>query len=358
LPVLQKTIFIRTLTEYDASRDSALAHVKGLSFQFGDVLQANVPLGVDTTMQWWQARRVLPWSDTQLQTGFIPSLHKLTAARENECRYQQRTESVGEDVREFEPKDKKRRSLILSKKNPVNKLTTKLRKTSTSGSTNKPMNGDHSPAVVQFYQPVSQTSCKYTRPVILFGMFKDRIDNDLVTEQPTRFASCVPHTTRPIRRGEVDGLDYYFVNSREQMEREVAQNRFVEAGVFSGQLYGTSVDSIKSVAQQNKHCILDVSVSAIPRLVDHALHPISILVRPVSANIVSLLNKPISEDAARTIYAGATKLYNDSKHLFTAVVSGDSYQEIYRKSKQVITDHSQSMIWISTDETFEEHLNR
>ena len=51
----------------------------------------------------------------------------------------------------------------------------------------------------------------------------------LLTEFPERFGSCVPHTTRPKRQFEVDGRDYHFVLSREQMEADI-QARYFGAG--------------------------------------------------------------------------------------------------------------------------------
>ena len=59
----------------------------------------------------------------------------------------------------------------------------------------------------------------------------------------------MPHTTRPKRDYEIDGRDYHFVLSRDQMEREIQARLFVEAGQYNGNLYGTSVASIRSV-----HC--------------------------------------------------------------------------------------------------------
>ena len=50
---------------------------------------------------------------------------------------------------------------------------------------------------------------------------KDRINDDLISEYPDQFGSCVPHTTRLKRDYEVDGRDYHFVASREQMERDI-----------------------------------------------------------------------------------------------------------------------------------------
>lgn len=89
-------------------------------------------------------------------------------------------------------------------------------------------------------------------------------------------------TTRPPKEHEVNGRDYYFYETREQMERDIAGHLFIEAGQFKGHLYGTSVQSVRAVAEQGKHCILDVSPRAIKRLKMAYLYPIALLIKPLS----------------------------------------------------------------------------
>ena len=61
-------------------------------------------------------------------------------------------------------------------------------------------------------------------------------------------------TSRPKRDKEVDGREYYFVPSREQMERDIQNYLFIEAGEYGGNLYGTSVSAVREVA--NSVCLL------------------------------------------------------------------------------------------------------
>ena len=109
------------------------------------------------------------------------------------------------------------------------------------------------------YELVQEIEIDYTRPVVILGPLKDRVNDELISEYPERFGSCVPHTTRPRRQFEVNGRDYHFVESREQMETDIQSHKFIEAGQYNGNLYGTSVASVKEVAERGKHCILDVS---------------------------------------------------------------------------------------------------
>ena len=100
------------------------------------------------------------------------------------------------------------------------------------------------------YEPVSEIDLEFTRPVILLGPLKDRLNDDLMREFPARFGSCVPHTTREQREHEVDGRDYHFVRSTEQMEKDIETHLFIEAGQYNENLYGTAVQSVIDVASQ------------------------------------------------------------------------------------------------------------
>lgn len=61
-------------------------------------------------------------------------------------------------------------------------------------------------------------------------------------------------TTRPKREYEMDGKDYHFVDSREKMERDIQNHLFIEAGQYNDNLYGTSVASVKEVAEKVGIC--------------------------------------------------------------------------------------------------------
>lgn len=48
----------------------------------------------------------------------------------------------------------------------------------------------------------------------------------------------------------MDGRDYHFVASREQMEKDIQNHLFIEAGQYNDNLYGTSVASVREVAEK------------------------------------------------------------------------------------------------------------
>uniref|UniRef100_A0A3Q2Q5U4 Disks large homolog 1 n=1 Tax=Fundulus heteroclitus TaxID=8078 RepID=A0A3Q2Q5U4_FUNHE len=200
------------------------------------------------------------------------------------------------------------------------------------------------------YQPVVQQEVNYTRPVIILGPMKDRVNDDLISEFPEKFGSCVPHTTRPRRDYEVDGRDYHFMSSRELMEREIQEHKFIEAGQYNNHLYGTSIQSVKEVADKGKHCILDVSANAIKRLQMAGLYPIAILIRPRNVDNILEMNKRLTEEQARKAFDRGLKLEQEFAEYFTAIVHGSSLEEIYSQVKQIIEEQSGPYIWVTTKE--------
>merc|ERR550532_1129438 len=200
------------------------------------------------------------------------------------------------------------------------------------------------------YEPVQEIDLEFTRPVIILGPLKDRLNDDLMREFPDRFGSCVPHTTRPRRDHEVDCRDYHFVESTDQMERDIQNHLFIEAGQYNDNLYGTSVQSVRDVASQGKHCILDVSANAIKRLHVAQLYPIAIFLKPKCTDSLLEMNKRMTEEQARKLYERANKLEHEFGEYFTAVVQGDTPEELHEKVKDIIQEQSGDTIWIPSKE--------
>lgn len=52
--------------------------------------------------------------------------------------------------------------------------------------------GGRSEDTILTYEAVAQQELQYTRPVIILGPLKDRLNDDLIQEFPEKFGSCVP----------------------------------------------------------------------------------------------------------------------------------------------------------------------
>ncbi|KAM6158010.1 disks large homolog 2 isoform 9-T9 [Rhynchocyon petersi] len=315
----KRSLYVRAMFDYDKSKDSGLPS-QGLSFKYGDILHV-INASDD---EWWQARRVTLEGDSE-EMGVIPSKRRV-----------ERKERARLKTVKFNAKPG-----VIDSKGDIPGL-------GDDGYGTKTLRGQED--LILSYEPVTRQEINYTRPVIILGPMKDRINDDLISEFPDKFGSCVPHTTRPKRDYEVDGRDYHFVISREQMEKDIQEHKFIEAGQYNDNLYGTSVQSVRFVAERGKHCILDVSGNAIKRLQVAQLYPIAIFIKPKSLEPLMEMNKRLTEEQAKKTYDRAIKLEQEFGEYFTAIVQGDTLEDIYNQCKLVIEEQSGPFIWIPSKE--------
>lgn len=66
-------------------------------------------------------------------------------------------------------------------------------------------------------------------------------------------------TTRPIRKGEKDGVEYHFV-SEEQFKEDIRKEHFLEYANVHGNFYGTSILPVKQALEERKLVIFDIDV--------------------------------------------------------------------------------------------------
>ncbi|XP_063344462.1 disks large homolog 2 isoform X2 [Pelmatolapia mariae] len=340
----KRSLYVRALFDYEKSKDSGLPS-QGLGFRFGNILHV-INASDD---EWWQARRVTPHGDSE-EMGVIPSKRRV----ERKERARLKTVKFNAKPGSFESKrsftDKRKKNFIFTRKFPFYKNKDGEQDGSDSDRSQE--------EVILSYEPVMRHEINYARPVIILGPMKERINDDLISEFPDKFGSCVPpanhsgyqDTTRPKRDYEVDGRDYHFVMSREQMEKDIQEHKFIEAGQYNDNLYGTSVHSVKYVAERGKHCILDVSGNAIKRLQVAQLYPIAIFIKPKSIDSLMAMNKRLTEEQAQKIFDRAMKLEQEFGEFFTALVQGETLEDIYNHCKQVIEEHSGPYIWIPSKE--------
>ncbi|XP_040205412.1 disks large homolog 1 isoform X5 [Rana temporaria] len=335
----KRSLYVRALFDYDKTKDSGLPS-QGLNFKFGDILHV-VNASDD---EWWQARQVTADGESE-EIGVIPSkrrVEKKERARLKTVKFNSKARGDKGEI----PDDMGSKGLKHVTSNASDSESSYLILITDEYGCSQGGQEEY----VLSYEPVSQQEVNYSRPVIILGPMKDRINDDLISEFPEKFGSCVPHTTRPKRDYEVDRRDYHFVTSREQMEKDIQDHKFIEAGQYNNHLYGTSVQSVREVAERGKHCILDVSGNAIKRLQLAQLYPVAIFIKPKSVENIMEMNKRLTEDQARKTFERAMKLEQEFTEHFTAIVQGDTLEEIYNHVKQIIEEQSGSYIWIPAKE--------
>uniref|UniRef100_A0A1I8GDG3 Calcium/calmodulin-dependent serine protein kinase/membrane-associated guanylate kinase n=1 Tax=Macrostomum lignano TaxID=282301 RepID=A0A1I8GDG3_9PLAT len=328
----KRSLYVRALFDYDPLKDTGLPN-RGVAFQQGDIL--HVTNASDD--EWWQARLVAcaasggdpPTAAEQAAAfGIIPSKRRV----ERRERAKLRKDGTAGSLDSCES---------------VHTQQSQQQPAAPSEDTASAGNLSDSHVAIPTYEAVQQLDIRLARPVIILGPLKDQLNDALIGQFPDRFGSCVPHTTRPQREGEQDGRDYHFVDSREQMERDIAEHLFIEAGQYNGNLYGTSVSSVRRVAQSGRHCILDVSGNAIRRLEAAGLPPIAIFVRAASMENLCQLRRGLTEEQARKLLDRSARMEAEFSAYFTATVSGQSFDEIFSQVKRVISAQSDRPVWVT-----------
>ncbi|GFY17002.1 disks large homolog 1 [Trichonephila clavipes] len=189
----KRSLYVRALFDYDPSKDSGLPS-RGLAFQLGDVLHV-INASDD---EWWQATKILPGGQEE-GIGIVPSKRRVERkekARLKSVKFQGKS-SVNDGKSTL---DRKKKNFSFSRKFPFMKSkenagedgsdVEKMNVSNTSDPETSSLRGTEEP--VLSYEAVVQQEISYARPIIILGPLKDRINDDLISEYPDKFASCVP----------------------------------------------------------------------------------------------------------------------------------------------------------------------
>ena len=112
------------------------------------------------------------------------------------------------------------------------------------------------------------------------GAGKNTILKELL--KTNKYKLVISHTTRKPRKNhgvlERDGQDYHFIDEKEA-QRMLENGEFIEAKIYSGNMYGTSLKEIKAADNEGKIAISDIEVQGVAEYmkVAHNIVPVFIL---------------------------------------------------------------------------------
>ncbi|HEX5315318.1 MAG TPA: guanylate kinase [Candidatus Kapabacteria bacterium] len=91
------------------------------------------------------------------------------------------------------------------------------------------------------------------------GAGKTTIAREILARHPAEVIFSVSATTRAMRPGERDGIDYYFL-SREKFEDLIASHALIEHEQIFGNYYGTPKSEVERAKQMGKSLLFDIDV--------------------------------------------------------------------------------------------------
>lgn len=172
------------------------------------------------------------------------------------------------------------------------------------------------------------------------GSGKTTIVHWLMKQIPD-LAFSVSATSRPIRPGEKDGVDYRFL-SVEEFKKKIRENAFVEwEEVYENQFYGTLISEVERLRKEGKHVVFDVDVKGgmnIKRL--YGNDALAIFVQPPSIEELKrrliLRNTDDKESINKRVKKAGYELQY-AKH-FDVVIINDNLEKAEQKTLEVVKE--------------------
>lgn len=239
--IRESKVRVRAYFDYDPSIDPYIpCKEAGLDFLKGDVLH----IVSQDDAYWWQARKE---GDRNMRAGLIPSRALQERRIIHERAHAQKENESAE-------------------------------------------NDDFDREQIPTYEEVAKLYPRpgIYRPIVLIGapgIGRNELRRRLIDTHPEKYKSPIPYTSRPMRPGEVNGKEYYFV-TRDKMEEDISAGIFMEYGEYKGNLYGTSCESVKSLVNCGQVCILNPHFQALKMLRTPQLKPYIIYVKPPPLEIL------------------------------------------------------------------------
>jgi guanylate kinase len=107
----------------------------------------------------------------------------------------------------------------------------------------------------------------------------------LLRERLPELRYSISYTTRPPREGEVDGVDYHFIDPA-TFKAGIAEGRWVEWARVHGHYYGTSSIAIAQTLAQGHDLLLDIDVQGAAQLAARYPDAVTIFIMPPSMGVL------------------------------------------------------------------------
>ncbi|XP_039534032.1 peripheral plasma membrane protein CASK isoform X12 [Pimephales promelas] len=305
-------IYVRAQFEYDPVKDDLIpCKEAGIRFRVGDIIQI---INKDDH-NWWQGKLENTKNGT---AGLIPSpeLQEWRVA----CIAMEKTKQEQQaSCTWFGKKKKQYKDKYLAKHNAVfDQLD-----------------------LVTYEEVVKLPAFKRKTLVLLgaHGVGRRHIKNTLITKHPDRFAYPIPHTTRPPKKEEENGKNYFFV-SHDQMMQDISNNDYLEYGSHEDAMYGTRLETIRKIHEQGLIAILDVEPQALKvlRTAEFAPYVVFIAAPTITPGMNELPRwcRKLPDESLQRLQKESEILQKTYAHYFDQTIINNEIDETIRLLEEAI----------------------
>ena len=175
------------------------------------------------------------------------------------------------------------------------------------------------------------------------GSGKTTVVERLILESSVPLVKSISATTRPQRKGEVDGVAYYFLYADEFLRRR-DQGEFLEtAEVFgAGYWYGTLKSEIDRAKAERGWAFLEVDVEGALKIMALFPHALTIFLQPPSLEVCEQRLRSRATDSEETIQRRLRKVHEElalaDRYCYQVV--NDQLDQAVSEIKEIIAKHA------------------
>ncbi|XP_029625506.1 55 kDa erythrocyte membrane protein [Salmo trutta] len=169
------------------------------------------------------------------------------------------------------------------------------------------------------------------------GVGRSHIKSLLLTKYPEKFAYPAPHTTRPPRKDEENGQEYYFI-SNDTMTKCITGNELLEYGSFQGFMFGTKIETIQKIHEQGKIALLDVEPQTLKLLRTADFAPLVVFIAPT--------NSATQSEAVQLIQKESDAILSSYSHFFDVQLVNNDVDESVKGVEEGMEQATSTPQWV------------
>jgi len=170
------------------------------------------------------------------------------------------------------------------------------------------------------------------------GAGKTTIARRLLQEEGAGLAMSVSVTTRPMRPGEVEGRDYFFVD-RAEFDRMVEEDAFLEYAEVFGNCYGTPRAHVRDRLKQGEDFLFDIDWQGTQQLYQRAQGDVvRVFLLPPSIEALEQRLRSRGTDSDEVIRGRMDRARSEISHwdAYDYVVINDDIELCFAKVRQIL----------------------
>lgn len=157
-------------------------------------------------------------------------------------------------------------------------------------------------------------------------------------------------TTRSPRKGEREGIDYYFVSENE-FEKMIKENKFAEWALVHGDYKGTPLDFLKDKLQKGEDVLLEIDVQGAMQVKKKFREGVFIFIAPPSWKDLEKRLRERSTEAEQDLEERLKDARNEIRYMrnYNYLVVNDDIKVAIKKLESIIIAERYKIINNKTD---------